>query len=288
MIVRKEYTLLFVVALTITAVTRTPSIIYTQTPFNPATKLSRPISTLRRIFGLRAIITPALHSHADLGRHPVRARSLVPFAQPPPQHVANVRWSERTIDVCVIGKFVPRKQHLETVSALKEVAMILGRPLSVLIVGEMVPGHSDDLIQQIEAYGKEAAPHLHIDIEKDLAWIDTQRRLQHSKVFVLNSIREPASVSQLEAMANGAIPFINPDNGTAHYILPESTGFLAASRKALVRNLVEVFSHPSKGVEMSLACQKSYREDFDLRAVGDRWSNTLAMTRIAQPNEAAE
>ncbi len=42
------------------------------------------------------------------------------------------------------------------------------------------------------------------------------------------------------------------------------------------------------GVAMSLACQKGYCEDFDLRAVGDRWSNTLAMTRVPQANEAEE
>ncbi len=75
--------------------------------------------------------------------------------------------------------------------------------------------------------------------------------LEKSHIFILLSQKEPASVSNLEAMASGNLIIIGRDNGTANYIQDRKGGYIVAYNKEEVKEILrEIEKNPDIITEM--------------------------------------
>jgi len=115
-----------------------------------------------------------------------------------------------------VGKFIERKNFLlllRVVSRLRD-----SYPLSLTIIGECTNeehrANHKEVMEFIAAHGLATCVTVHTN--KSYRWVQDQY-LRHD-IFLMASVREPASVSQLEAMAHGLAVICSNDNGTAHYV----------------------------------------------------------------------
>lgn len=70
-----------------------------------------------------------------------------------------------------------------------------------------------------------------------------------SHVMVLPSIKESASISQLEAMSYGLAVICSKDNGSAHYVKHSSNGFIIDATLENLKDAIEYYiQHPEKTV----------------------------------------
>lgn len=137
-----------------------------------------------------------------------------PALQAPPQ---------RAMRILTIAKFAPRKMIVEWVDlAARLVAE--GRAIDLHLVG--APLDADVLAKLRERVRQHPFVRLSIDVPHACMG----RLFSDADLFVLPSIDEPASVSQLEAMAHGVPAVCSDSNGTACYVAQGKTGHVFAAR----------------------------------------------------------
>lgn len=124
--------------------------------------------------------------------------------------------------ILAISKFEPRKNY----DALLEALKLIKTPISVTIIGQNTThAHSiecERIYQKIKTYNLEDIITVHQNKEHGFV---CEQYLQHD-IFILPSYDEPASVSQLEAMAAGLPIIICHENGTANYVEHKRNGLL--------------------------------------------------------------
>lgn len=168
------------------------------------------------------------------------AKHFIPFA-----HSLDVRALERTYDtslprLLVIGKFESRKNY----TALLKGLALIQFPYQLTIIGQSTTrAHSLEysrVEQLIREYGLQDYVTL---FQNQLHDFVKDQYLRHD-VFVLPSYDEPASVSQLEAMAAGMAVIICRENGTANYVEHGRNGLLCErDAKSLAKSLNDLLAN---------------------------------------------
>ena len=228
-----------------------PVIFYTQN------RLHRPIDRFRRFlhtFRARIVgaqwITPVL---GDPDRYPpaVPVMRYVPFVMEPQTPPERKTWfSEDAVNVLSIGKFQRRKNHR---LLLQAIARLSARyPLRATIIGECTTAEHRQELAEVERVRDREGLRDRVRIRSNLPYPEVQRALSVHDVFVLASRTEPATISQLEAMAH-SLPVICSDaNGTRCYVRPGENGFIVRTGDVddLARHLETIIRNRERLVQM--------------------------------------
>lgn len=135
----------------------------------------------------------------------------------------------RDYNVCAprllgIGKFIERKNLLMLLNALAHLGP--SSTMSLTWVGECSTAEHRAYLatvqRQIDRLGLTDRVRLLTNLPHD----EVARLYRSHDIFVMPSVDEPASVSQVEAMAGGLPVICSGDNGTAHYIRHGFNGYI--------------------------------------------------------------
>ncbi len=134
-----------------------------------------------------------------------------------------VYFAGKRINIFSVGKYEERKNHrmmIETVGKLSGKYSVFLR-----IAGECTTKEQEGYYQGLKRYIKENGLGDKVWLFKNLNREQVEGLYAESDVFVIPSTREPASVSQLEAMAFSLPVICSDTNGTACYVENGRNGF---------------------------------------------------------------
>ncbi len=146
--------------------------------------------------------------------------------------------------ILAVAKYNRRKNLL---ALLRAFALL--RPsgdLRLTIVGECTRPEHFEVLSELKREATQHAIEDRVRFLTNLTYESVQSQYLAHDVFVMPSYEEPASVAQLEAMANGLAVICNADNGTAHYVDHEATGFIVdGSAESIAAALECYLAEPS-------------------------------------------
>ena len=135
------------------------------------------------------------------------------------------------VNILTVGKFINRKNHLLLIDAL--LMLKVKTNFQMTIVGECTTDKHSIYLKKVKNVAQKSG--LNIEILINIAPKEVKKLYRKHDLFVLPSVNEPASISNLEAMAHG-LPVITTDtNKTSCYTEHGINGFIVKSNN--VENL---------------------------------------------------
>lgn len=98
--------------------------------------------------------------------------------------------------------------------------------VTLTIIGENSRAEHREVLARLRDQVRSLGLEQRVVLLENIAYEEVQRLYLDYDVFVMPSYAEPASISQIEAMAHGLAVVCNRDNGTAHYINDGVSGSL--------------------------------------------------------------
>lgn len=239
-----------------------PVVLYTQAPFRTAAYPLRQ-AWYHRCFA-RDVVTPADQYRAPgAPLPPARVHGphwhYLPFVALPAAGIdaRPARAPEDTVRILTIGKFTARKRLVEWIRLAARLRDE-GLKLQLTVVG--APLESATLAAAEEAI--RALPGSRLLVDHPHAHMPALYAAHD--LFVLPSVAEPASVSQLEAMAHGLPVICSDDNGTACYVEHGATGYVFDARDweaSLARHVRRACADLAAGVPFAQAARARILRD---------------------------
>lgn len=216
-------------------------VLYTQRPkFGPKPSLWRRAGLA---FGLELLRMPYFTTVERCAADPVaedrhRQITFIPFFKYPDESARDRRyaWPPRFL---AVAKFTRRKNLSALVEAF---AKLPARDdLTLTIVGENTRPDHHEVMDELQAQVARLELRERVRFLQNIKYREVQALYAQSEVFMMCSYGEPASVSQVEAMAHGVAVVCNRDNGTAHYVDDGITGFLVDSSAESLANAMNKY-----------------------------------------------
>lgn len=235
-----------------------PAILYNQSPlWEDRIKEDIPHRLMRRLTP-EVRMTPVMGIWGENKKKEPGA-VFVPFVMEPamPPEEREERFSEGgVIRIFCIGKYEKRKNQQMLLEVLERLSPQY--PLYLSVAGECTTdahqAYYEGLMQYVRTHGLENRVTLYRNLNRE----QVEKQYRKADLFVIPSTREPASISQLEAMAF-SLPVICSDaNGTACYVENGQNGYLFRDndKEALTEAVERIVSDPEKRRQMG---NKSYR-----------------------------
>lgn len=154
----------------------------------------------------------------------------IPFAMSVCPEAERRSWNTGSPRMLVIGKYERRKNHHLLIGLLSRL------PVSVCltIVGELTTSDHQDYFDSLVALASDLGVANRVTFLVNRPHCEMKDLYLSHDLFVMASEREPASVSQLEAMAHGLGVIIARDNGTAHYVEDKVNGATCDSTESSI------------------------------------------------------
>jgi len=215
-------------------------ILYTQGP------KYRKISLRLRIFYFVAFrvlrirwFTPVLYrggtkhgeTHADV--------TFIPFFKYPSPAAQHRSYQTSPLRILGVGKYEARKNLLLLIDAISRLAD--RHPLKFTWIGEKSEPHHHEYFEQAKNRVKQHNLQEMVDLGCNLTVEEVQQEYLDHDLFVIASVRELASVAQLEAMSFGLPVICGGDNGTAHYVEDGHNGIIVDADLDSVSAAMEVY-----------------------------------------------
>lgn len=153
---------------------------------------------------------------------------------------------DNVLHIFAVGKYEKRKNLQMLTEAVEQIKT--GIPVFLTIAGEVCTKDNHDVYEKLSEYIKKHQLK-NVKLLTNLSRTEMKEQYEKCDLFVIPSTREPASISQLEAMAY-AVPVICSDtNGTACYVENGYNGyqFIDNDKKSL-QECIELFAHDPEKV----------------------------------------
>jgi glycosyltransferase involved in cell wall biosynthesis len=214
---------------------RIPFIIYDQWPIVGISRLKKFIRFILNTFLQTPIITP-VYSYIDewIGNSIAKSFeckkvNFLPFGMPEfDQAVLNKGGphSTKPIRLLSIGKYQFRKNHLKVIKQLSLNRDFMKSDVELEIIGELTQSEHIKVLNKINQQILSSELKDKIKLTHNLNHRETLNKIKACDVFLLLSDSEPASISNIEAMAFGKPVIVKSGNGTANYLNKDLGGFI--------------------------------------------------------------
>ncbi len=281
-VLRFTYSLFAILFLILLLLRGQRPIIYTQNPLPLSGTTPQDSNRLRRRIqrhlGLSEISPVSIDQPEHAFRAPVLgSNAFIPFCVE--SGTARSRVAE-TCEIVCIGKFQRRKRHIEVVGAVASIRDQLDIAARLTIVGEVSTSdhhaYLDEVVEEVARLKAEDSVRILLNMSPDA----TQGILRESEIFVLFSHDEPASVSQLEAMANGLPVLIGVDNGTANYVGHGQSGYVVSGPEELHLYLLRLVASPELRSSMAADAIKKHKQFHSIEAAVPIWQEFLTSLEV--------
>lgn len=223
-----------------------PAILYNQSPlWEDRIKDDLP-HNLMRMLTPRVRMTPVF-GKKERGKVIEAGAVFVPFVMEPELAPEEKEWQKNgIISIFCIGKYEKRKNHQMMVEVAEHLANAY--PIHLTIAGECTTAAHQDYYKKLEGYLKEKGLEEKVTLLKNLNREQVKEQYRNADLFVIPSTLEPASISQLEAMAFSLPVICGDKNGTACYVENGKNGwqFRDNDKESLQDAVQKIISDPGK------------------------------------------
>lgn len=233
-----------------------PAVLYNQSPlWENRVKNDLPHRLVRMITP-KVRMTP-VYGNEKKGKVIEPGAVFVPFVMEPVLKANERVWQKKGVThIFCIGKYEKRKNQqmmIETVEMLSK-----DYSLHLVIAGECSTDAHWAYYEKLVAYVREHDMEDRVTLLMNLSRERIDEQYRNADLFVIPSTLEPASISQLEAMAYSLPVICSDTNGTACYVENGINGwqFQDNSRDALVEAVRKFLSAPE---QLRVMGEKSYR-----------------------------
>lgn len=234
-----------------------PMILYNQSPlWEDEIKNDLPHRIVRGLLpSIR--ITPVLGVEGE-GKVKEKGAVFVPFVMEPRLNPEKKQWFVNgRINILCVGKYEERKNILMLLEVVSRIAEEYN--LYLTVAGECADYFERKYKENLEKFIEEYNLTERVTLMENLAYENMEELYAHADLFVLPSTREPASVSQLEAMSFSVPVICSDKNGTSCYIKEGVNGyhFKDNNREDLYSVILKCISNPKSLKEMG---KNSFKE----------------------------
>ncbi len=176
---------------------------------------------------------------------------FIPFVMVPKLSPEEKDWFVNdSIHLFCVGKYEKRKNIHMLLEAIKEIKNDYS--IKVTVAGECSNQFQMEYKQDLGKYIIENELSECVLLLTNLTRVQMENEYRKSDLFVIPSTKEPASISQLEAMSFSLPVICGDKNGTACYVKDGETGYLFKDndRASLLRALKRMLEDKSKLMQM--------------------------------------
>jgi glycosyltransferase involved in cell wall biosynthesis len=174
-----------------------------------------------------------------------------------------------------IGKLVERKNILMIAEVFSKNQRFTNSNSQLIIIGECTTLEHRLLLQKLDQLLRSCGASNKIKVLRNLNHEEVQEILRNSQVFLLQSIKEPASISILEAMGNANVLILNPTSGTASYAGDNYGSFASSTQLELDECIDKVLTDKALVKRMQIRNEGIFNDYFSNRIVGFQLYNFL-------------
>ena len=234
-----------------------PMILYNQSPlWENEIKNDLPHKIVRSLLP-SVRITPVMGVKED-GKVKEDGAVFVPFVIEPMLTPGEKEWfQDGKINMLCVAKYEERKNILMLLEIFSE---FQGQyDLNLTVAGECADHFEREYKEKLEKFIIENSLTEKVNLLENVAHEDMDKLYTKADLFVLPSTREPASISQLEAMAFSVPAICSDKNGTSCYIKEGYNGycFKDNSKKELRQAIIKCISNP---VNLRTMGENSFKE----------------------------
>ncbi len=180
--------------------------------------------------------------------------------------IEKIKENKEIMFLCV-AKYEKRKGIEELIKAV-DILVRKGYKFKLTIIGSTGTKTREDFFLKLQEKVDFLKLGVVVELKKNIPYSRMSKEYSRHQVFILPTTKEPASVSQLEAMSYGLAIICSNDNGTAHYVKNQKNGFLikpdsqsiGVAMEEYLTNFTLLFEHQKKSlyiIENELSIDKS-------------------------------
>lgn len=227
-----------------------PMILYNQSPlWENEIKNDLPHRLVKRLLP-SVRITPVMGVEGE-GKVKEEGAVFVPFVMEPLLSPDRKEWfQDGKINILCVGKYEERKNILMLLEILSEFKERYN--FNLIVAGECADHFEREYKEKLERFIVENELTEKVSLLENVVHEDMEGLYAKADLFVLPSTREPASISQLEAMAFSVPVICSDTNGTSCYIKEGNNGycFKDNSKESLKLAVMKCISEPNSLKEM--------------------------------------
>lgn len=262
-VILRERSVYSIFAYIICRLKKYPSILYNQSPLwereiknDLAHKLVKKLSPEVRI-------TP-VYGDEKINKYKEDKAYFVPFVIEPKLSYREKKYLKgEKLHIFAIGKYEKRKNHLMLIDIFERLAERYDAQL--VLAGECSTKYHKEYYAEVEKSIKDKKIESRVKILVNLSREQVEEEYRKADIFVIPSTKEPASISQLEAMAFSLPVICSDTNGTACYVENGKNGYLFKDNDGadLEAKIEEVVSNEAKLRRMGEESYRMVKEKYD-------------------------
>lgn len=174
---------------------------------------------------------------------------FIPFFMPQQiKNVFNKRTDLHLIRFLCVGKFEIRKNIRLLLEVIRDLNQLYSN-FELTIIGSTGTQERDNYYDLLKNFVNENCLS-NVKILKNVPFGDMKYHYEKTDVMIQPSIKEPASISQIEAMSFGCAVICSLDNGTAHYVENDCNGIVCEVDYNNLYNAIKFYlDNPNKTIE---------------------------------------
>lgn len=240
-------------------------VFYTQGPLyvSEISFLKKCYISFINLLNIKWYTTVLFNDNNIVGKKKVPYLTYIPFFKELKIDKVQIKKHE-TLKILCIGKY----QFSKNIKLLLEVINELNNKnynFELTVIGSTGNDLREKYFDEVNVYLKENNLIEKVNLLKNVPFEDIENYYQSHDIFILPSIKEPASISQIEAMSYGLPVICSSDNGTAHYVQNGINGFVIDMNfDNLYESILNYINEPDLLKKHSIMSIKVLSEDLNI------------------------